>query len=140
MAAIDVRLEGLEATTTVHTRRLDEHDTQLADLHTAAREKLKRASARHLAYLKTFRGLQLGGATVCIKREVVDVVAAAVLERSLLVVGDPGAGKSGALADVAAVLAQSGHDVVVLTADAAQAMGDELVDVLQTWDGERAGI
>lgn len=133
MTEVEQRLDRLDT-------RIDDHDERFRQADGEAREKLKRKSVRNVTYLSTFRSVEMGSALVHIERGVVRAIVASAVQQSLVVVGDPGAGKSGALADVAAELERLGHDVVVLMADAAQAMGDELVDILEAWKGDRPGV
>ncbi len=70
---------------------------------------------------------------------------------SLVVVGEPGAGKSGALYDVSEKLLAGGYDVILLAADrsAAPSLGalrqtlgleHEVIDVLRSWPGSGPGF
>jgi hypothetical protein len=83
------------------------------------------------------------GRFIPIPREVVKVAKAAAVEGSFLIVGEPGAGKTGVLTDLAKQLASDGHEVVVLSVDKSGSGGlkDDLGlshsmrDVLQNWPG-----
>jgi ArgK protein. len=111
-------------------------------------ERLREYGARTQRDLASFAGLRVGDETVHIPRDVVDELASsAATERSLLVTGDPGAGKSGAVHDLAERLSKQAHDVVVLAVDriAAESLSQlrveldlehDLVDVLGNWPGD----
>ena len=68
-------------------------------------------------------------------------------QRSLVVIGEPGAGKSGVLHELASRLQNEEQDVVFLAADrlddslkAELDLRHELADVLENWSGDRPGI
>ncbi|MCU1348086.1 MAG: hypothetical protein JWO56_1116, partial [Acidobacteria bacterium] len=119
-----------------------------ANSYRADIERLRAYGARTQRDLSSFAGLRVGDETVHIPRDVVDELAtSAATERSLLVTGDPGAGKSGAVHDLAERLSKEGHDVVVLAVDriAAESLAQlrveldlehDLVDVLGNWPGD----
>jgi hypothetical protein len=112
-------------------------------------EKLRAYGLRAAQNLAGFAALHVREQDIRIPRAVVDELADAISKTtSLLVTGDPGAGKSGAVHDLAERLAANGHDVVVLAVDriVAESMGQlrvelglehELVDVLANWPGDR---
>lgn len=115
-------------------------------------ETLQAHGLRTKQTLAAFAALRVGDKKeVRIPRAVVDELVEAVSKTtSLLVTGDPGAGKSGAVHDLAERLAADGHDVVVLAVDriVAESMAQlrqeigldhELVDVLANWPGDRPG-
>jgi len=81
-----------------------------------------------------------------IQRDCQPQVDAAARSESLLVVGEPGAGKSGVLNALARTLAEQGHDVIELAVDqfsieTLQGLSDELqlehplLEVIAAWDG-----
>lgn len=87
------------------------------------------------------------GASIKIVRPSTRVLGAAAESTSLLVIGDPGAGKSGALHDLALSLQTGGHDVLVLAADRIQSsslaafktelqLDHDLDDVIENWHGD----
>jgi len=112
-------------------------------------EKLRGYGLRTARSLASFSALRVREQDIRIPRAVVDELADAISQTtSLLVTGDPGAGKSGAVHDLAERLATDGQDVVVLAVDriVAESMGQlrdelglehELVDVLANWPGDR---
>jgi len=77
---------------------------------------------------------------VKIERECTQPLLEAAESESLLVIGEPGAGKSGVLHDLVARLLEDGRDVVYLTADWAADLGRDLVEVLENWPGVRPGF
>jgi hypothetical protein len=87
------------------------------------------------------------GALVRIQRSSTLALKAKAEAGSLLVIGEPGAGKSGALHDLAAVLQDAGHDVLLLAADRLQSsslaalrgelqLGRDLLDIIENWHGK----
>jgi hypothetical protein len=68
-------------------------------------------------------------------------------KQSLVVIGDPGAGKSGVLHELASSLQRENQDVVFLAADrlddslrAELGLRYELAEVLENWSGDRPGL
>ena len=85
---------------------------------------------------------------VTIPRECQADIEAAAREGSLLIVGEPGSGKSGVLNALARNLRKTGNDVLELAVDrfsveTLEGLGQELglkhslLDVLQAWDGAK---
>ena len=99
------------------------------------------------AALRRNEGIEVeDGKRVEIVRECQDVVKTAALENSLLIVGEPGAGKSGVLNALARCLMDQGKDVLELAVDqhsveSLEGLSNELklehglLDVLEAWDG-----
>ena len=90
------------------------------------------------------------GETATIVRECQEVVGTAATENSLLIVGEPGAGKSGVLNVLARSLLNQGHDVLELAVDQHSVESLEglsrdlrlehgLLEVLEAWDGTGPG-
>jgi AAA domain len=113
--------------------------------------KLKRHSAATVTYLAHQSRISVAGAEIHVTRRVVDHLKAASEANSTVVVGVPGAGKSGVLHDLAEVLSNEGRDVVCIAVDqiAANSLGElrnelglqhELVEVLLNWPGEGVGF
>lgn len=102
-------------------------------------------SSRMLSVLRDLAVIRVGSAEVKLDRRCVHELLRAGKDGSLLVIGDPGAGKSGALHDLAAALGAT-RDVVVLVVDRLEAptipalnrelgLEHDLVDVLANWPG-----
>jgi hypothetical protein len=81
-----------------------------------------------------------------IKRDFEDLLASAAAQGHLLMVGEPGTGKSGAVHELARTLVEKKRDVILIAADqvAARSLGElrgewnlrhELVDVITHWEG-----
>jgi len=96
-----------------------------------------------LAYLSRIR---VGSVEVKIQRPCTEALRRAAEVKSILVVGEPGAGKSGALHALVDTLTEEGRDSVFLAVDrlAARSLGDlrseiglihELSEVLDNWPG-----
>jgi len=109
-------------------------------------ERLQTVSQDATRILQGFSSIQLGSATIKLSRPVSAALRAAAENASLLVTGDPGAGKSGALSGFVHALLESRRDVLVLAADhyATGSLGmlrlelgleHDLVDVLRNWPG-----
>lgn len=104
---------------------------------------------QRLSQLRTIRGD--GGVPIRIDRPLVEELRAASVSGSVIVTGEPGSGKSGALADVMDLLrtGPDSADVVALSADAlaSESLGElrvelgldhDLIDTLAQWDGPTA--
>jgi hypothetical protein len=107
-------------------------------------QRLEQYSRRSVAILRDLSRICVGEREVKIHRPSTVALRDAAEEGSLLVVGEPGAGKSGALHDLALVLHEDGHDVVFLAVDRLEArsfgaLGREigvsyaLPDILANW-------
>ena len=105
------------------------------------------ATSQRLAQLAT---IPAGVVEVHIDRPAAVYLRQVVATGSCLVIGEPGAGKSAALHQLAGELASQGEDVVYLAVDdmSGQSLGairqdlgleHELVDVLEAWTGPRPG-
>jgi Signal recognition particle GTPase len=92
--------------------------------------------------------LRDGGNEIKINRHCVQKLRNQVEERSLVIVGDPGAGKSGAIHDLGATILQEGRDIVVLAVDRIDAeneqqlkqqlgLQNDLNDILLNWGGDQ---
>jgi len=108
--------------------------------------RLRKLAVTVTAALAQLAEIRVGETTIKIDRAVAPALRTAAANGSVVVVGDPGSGKSGQLHDFAAALADSGADVVVLAVDrlAAQSLlqlrdelglQHDLADVLANWPG-----
>lgn len=113
--------------------------------------RLKAYSATTVQLLADLSRVRVGAAEVKIRRPALDELRRLSLQDSILVCGEPGAGKSGALHGLADGLIQGGGDVVFLAVDrlAAESMGNlrqelnltrDLADVLANWPGTDPGF
>jgi len=111
-------------------------------------ERLKRYSDTTFNALAHLAQIRVGEAKIKIRRPSTDVLCQVAEEGSILVVGEPGAGKSGALHDLVKALREGGRDCVFLAVDrfAARSLGElreeiglthELVEVLDNWLGDQ---
>ena len=110
-------------------------------------EKLKKHSVETAEALDRYEVIEATeGNRVTIQRECQPLIEAATKDGSLLVVGEPGSGKSGVLNALARKLRRDGHDVLELAVDrfsveSLEGLGRELelehsvLDVLDAWDG-----
>ncbi len=114
-------------------------------------EHLCRHSKTTASLLRRFSLIRLKSQQIKIRRRSTEELERLILQTSLVVVGEPGAGKSGALYDVAENLLVAGYDVVFLAADrsSAESMGalrqalslqHEIIDVLKSWPGPSAAF
>ncbi|MBX3466111.1 MAG: ATP-binding protein [Planctomycetes bacterium] len=89
--------------------------------------------------------------TAHIKRDFEDLLASAADQGHLLMVGEPGTGKSGAVHELARALVEKKRDVILIAADqvAARSLGElrgewnlrhDLVDVVAHWEGAEPGF
>lgn len=116
----------------------------------AYRADIERLKAHSAAVRKTLGRYEVicsgDRGPIGIQRDCQPQVDAAARSESLLVVGEPGAGKSGVLNALARTLADQGHDVLELAVDqfsieTLQGLSDELhlehplLDVIAAWDG-----
>ncbi|MFB3916145.1 MAG: AAA family ATPase [Terriglobales bacterium] len=113
--------------------------------------KLKSHSAAIITYLAQQSRISVGGVQIHIRRDVVQHLRVAAEANPTVVVGVPGAGKSGVLHDFAEVLTSEGRDVLCIAVDqiAANSLGElrdelglqhEVLDVLLNWPGAGTGF
>lgn len=109
-------------------------------------ERLKKHSNTTFDLLEMHAQIRVGSDTVKIQRQCAAALRQAAEENSILVVGEPGAGKSGVLCSLAEALSEEGRDYVFLAVDhlSARSLGElraeiglehELIDVLDNWPG-----
>ncbi|MBO1909471.1 hypothetical protein KHP60_24580 [Microvirga sp. 3-52] len=107
---------------------------------------LRDRSSRVARALQDFGRTQVSGADITISRTCAEACVTAAEEGSLVVVGDPGAGKSAVVHEAARKLDAGGRDVVLLALDRLQVESVEglsatlgishpLADVLANWPG-----
>lgn len=123
-------------------------DIQAVSSYRADIEKLKALSANGLRALSGLAEIKLSPThTLKIARESTTELFHAAISGSLVVVGQPGAGKSGALHDLARLLDSYG-DVLIFTVDQFEAGSlsflrnevgcvHEIVDILSNWPGTK---
>ena len=114
-------------------------------------DKLKKYSNETYRSLADLAEIRCGNSVIKINRESSSDLASAAKEHSLLVVGEPGSGKSGALHDLYKALQWDGLDAVFLAADRLEAatlgalqndlgLTHNLPDVLANWPGNQPGV
>ena len=114
-------------------------------------DKLKKYSDETYVSLADLAKIRCADSEIKINRESSKDLASAAKAHSLLVVGEPGAGKSGALHDLYKALEQVGLDAVFLAADRLEAttlgalrndlgLDHDLPDVLANWPGNQPGV
>jgi hypothetical protein len=98
-------------------------------------------SLNHLATLVVH------GRDIRIQRPVTKYLYGEAEKQSLVVIGEPGAGKSGVLHELATTLHRDKQDVVFLAADrlddslrAELGLNHDLAEVLENWSGDRPGL
>lgn len=107
---------------------------------------LRDRSAKVAEALEDFEKTQVSGKKINVARACTAASIAAAKEGSLVIVGDPGAGKSAAINDTARQLQSEGYDVVLLAVDRLQVESAEglssalgithsLSEVLSNWPG-----
>lgn len=112
--------------------------------------RLRRHSASTLEALRDLSVIKVGERVVKIQRPSVSALRRTAVSDSIVVVGEPGAGKSGALHDLVEALSDDKSDVVFLAVDRLQArsLGElrlelglehDVVEVLRNWPGNGPG-
>ena len=113
-------------------------------------EALRKYTEDRVGFLRRLSEMRLGGQLIKITREVATPLVDFAEAGHTAVIGEPGAGKSRCVHDLAAHFLGEGTDVVLLAADMVHASSPEalavdlglsrargLVDVLQSWAGDR---
>jgi hypothetical protein len=111
-------------------------------------EKLQLHSQQTLTLLKELSSIRVGELNVKINRPSTRSLLEAAEENSIVVVGTPGAGKSGAMYDIADTLLQQDRDVIFFAVDGlnASSLGNlrnelglehDLVTTIKNWPGGR---
>jgi len=114
-------------------------------------DRLSRHSQDTFARFDNLATIDVGRSKVKIDRPCTAALTAVAQDTSLVVVGEPGAGKSISLHEATAALKRNGRDIVYLAADslASESLGElraelnldhDLVDVLAYWPGAATGI
>lgn len=118
-------------------------------------ERLKRFTAETLESLHHLSFLDVptlrGSSEIQILREAADALVTHAPIESFLLLGEPGAGKSGALVSAARTLIERGHPVVVIAVDRHNVssldalsrdinISGTLTDILQSWTGQKTGV
>lgn len=111
---------------------------------------LRKYTTDRVGFLHRLSEMRLGGQRIKITREVANALVDFAEAGHTAVIGEPGAGKSGCVHDLAAHFLGEEADVVLLAADMVHASSPEalaadlglsrsrgLVDVLQSWSGDR---
>jgi hypothetical protein len=108
---------------------------------------LRRHTELTLQSLKHLAKLVVHGLDVRIERSVTQYLRQEAEKRSLVVIGDPGAGKSGVLHELATALDREMQDVVFLAADRLDeslkvelGLEHDLAEVLENWSGTKPGL
>ena len=113
-------------------------------------ERLKEHSERTFALLRPLSLIEMDGREIKIQRSVSQALREAAEQHSVVVVGEPGAGKSGVLHDLVEELSKN-HDVVFMAVDRLEAhsLGElreeldlkhDIYKVLQNWPGTEPGF
>jgi hypothetical protein len=114
-------------------------------------EKLRKHSEATLGYLEHNSRITMGSAVIRAERAVMSALQQAGESDSIVVVGVPGAGKSGVLHDYSRALINEGRDVICLATDqvAAKSLGElrnelglehDILDVISNWPGDRTAF
>ena len=109
-------------------------------------ELLKKYSKETSKLLSHLSRIRVGSTEVKIRRKCTDALIRAAGEKSILVVGEPGVGKSGVLHDIVEILSEQGQDHIFLAVDrlGSRSLGqlrDEiglnhgLLEALDNWPG-----
>lgn len=114
-------------------------------------EALSKHTESTLNLLSENSRIPITGHAIKIEREVVSEFLKVSATGSFVLVGEPGAGKSGVIHELASRLQSTGHDVVCLAVDKVDIssiprLRDELdlahlpLEVMQHWDGQKQGF
>ena len=103
-------------------------------------DELSRRSRDTLTLTANSAQIRVGTGQVRLNRRCTQELRRAAEQGSLLVVGEPGAGKSGVLHNLVEGMLHDGQDVVYLTAEWAADLGRDTVEVLRNWPGVRPGF
>jgi hypothetical protein len=136
---------GLQASLTQ-----DGVDLRAARSYRADIDRLLAHTRDALDHQARYSAIRLGGVQIKVARPCVGALEAAAGAGSILVVGEPGAGKSGVQFDAVQGLRRRGFDVVMLAAEglAAESLGElrdelglehDLLEVLDNWPGVAPG-
>lgn len=112
---------------------------------------LRRHTKNTLDHLAGLSRIQIGGQELKVDRLAVTELIRVAEQTSSLIVGQPGAGKSGATYDTARRLREQGYDVICFAVDrldftnlsqvqAELGLRHPLTDVIEAWDGNGKGI
>jgi hypothetical protein len=139
-------IEGLRTTLTSAGIQLRSGSDYHPDI-----SQLRKTTAQSLTILRTQSAIPMRAGPIKLVRPVVDALLSAAENQSLVLTGDPGAGKSGVLAEVVDRLIGQGRDVVALLADrhggdtlgglrVNLGLSHDLVEVLTHWQGSEPGF
>jgi len=114
-------------------------------------ERLQRYTQQTAAVLANLSRIVVGRTVVKVHRRATQTLRQFAKEESLIVVGEPGAGKSGVLYDLVSTLRGEGRDVILLAADriAAGSLSElrnelglehDLVEDLENWPGRQCAF
>lgn len=113
-------------------------------------QKIQQYSRDALTSLDENSAIPLPTRTLKVNRDIVSSLNGTNPLPSLVIVGPPGAGKSGVLHDIGRELQKDGNDVVCIVVERLElssaarlreelGLRSSLIDVLRHWDGERSG-
>lgn len=113
-------------------------------------ERLRQKTVQSIRLTKKHSCIKVGKEEIPIKRDCVSALNRAAKEGSLVVVGEPGAGKTGALHELVTNL-RNEYDVVFITIDSLEAnslggiraelgLSYDIVEVMANWEGEKPGF
>jgi nucleoside phosphorylase len=111
-------------------------------------KKVRAQSDASLNALSRVASIRIGDAEVHVPRRSIEALGGAIKSENLVLVGEPGAGKSIGLYSLARLLTQEGGEVVVVDVQRVQAesagqlrnelnLSQNLLDVLKAWPGDK---
>src|SRR5260370_7336037 len=111
-------------------------------------QRLRDYSAQTLRSVADLSVLTVGDRTIKINRPSTQLMGEGAESGSLVVVGEPGSGKSGGIHDLVETLQQDGRDVIFFAVDRIEAsslgglrnelaLSHDVEEVLRNWPGER---
>jgi len=114
-------------------------------------ETLRRHTQKTLSQLAGLSRIQIGGEVLRVERTATTKLIEIADKTSCIVVGQPGAGKSGTVYDTAMRLIDAGRDVLCFAVDRLEfanllqlqadlGLKHSLIDVIKAWDGNKKGV
>jgi signal recognition particle GTPase len=111
-------------------------------------EKLRSQTKQTVGLLQELSTIRVGDKKVKITRHSTEVLFTTAEKHSLVVVGEPGAGKSGALHDLVEILINEDRDVIFFAVDRVEAnslsnlrnelnLKHNLIDIIKNWSGDK---
>lgn len=158
-SVVDLKTDGTEAYTFIRGKIIDDlrstpdrpflkYDSKVALSYEEDAKALVKRTERNLSSIKVLSEIKVKDETIKIDRKSTKALICATKHDSIVVVGDPGSGKSGALHDLVVSLQEDGNDVVFLLVDKIEAtnyailredlgLKNSIENIIENWPGEK---